>query len=312
MAPGNWGGLEVIKAIRAIDAAVPLFVVSGRGSLSECIDAMRFGADDYIRKEIFAAEFEERVKPRFMQPYAVEHFPSLIAYLFRVFEEEQRPFAKAKRLIDVFENTIRLMSLMILAEHLQLSKTPASDVLQQLSLDRPSLGHYVRFLFDRINSDWNGMFLTMIRASDFKEQRKICNRLTECRNADFGHSVMISDARATELIEVHLKDLYRILNSMSWLRRFRFLVASALRFDGNSFAIEAKLLRGSNLHHASTALSLSHAITTDHIVAVDSSLTMIDLFPLVELASATSGEWQAYRLYDKLTKAGMEFDTIPR
>src|SRR5437763_2444590 len=131
MPPGDWGGLEVIKKVRAIDPTVPLFVVSGKGSLAECIHAMRLGADDYIRKEIFAAEFNERVKPRFNRPYAIEHFPSLVAYLFRVFEEEQQPFAKARRLIDVYENTIRLVSLMILAEQSQFSGIQTSTLLEQ-------------------------------------------------------------------------------------------------------------------------------------------------------------------------------------
>src|SRR5437763_9597617 len=131
MPPGNWGGLEVIKMVRAIDPPVPLFVVSGKGSLAECIHAMRLGADDYIRKEVFAAEFDERVRPRFNRPYAIEHFPSLVAYLFRVFEEEQQPFAKARRLIDVYENTIRLVSLMILAEQSQFSGIQTSTLLEQ-------------------------------------------------------------------------------------------------------------------------------------------------------------------------------------
>src|SRR5438445_5627433 len=90
MPPGNWGGLDVIKSVRELDRVVPLYVLSGKGSLAECIHALRLGADDYIRKEEFATEFSERVQPRYARPYAIEHFPSLIAYLFRLFNEEQQ------------------------------------------------------------------------------------------------------------------------------------------------------------------------------------------------------------------------------
>jgi hypothetical protein len=49
-------------------------------------------------------------------PSAIEYFPSLIAYLFRLFEEEQQEYAKARRFIDVYESTMKLLSLMIMAE----------------------------------------------------------------------------------------------------------------------------------------------------------------------------------------------------
>src|SRR5271165_58070 len=96
MPPGNWGGLEVIRMVRELDGVVPLFVVSGKGSLGECIEAVRLGADDYIQKEVFATEFLQRTEPRFARPYAIEYFPSLIAYLFRLFEEEQQEYTKAR------------------------------------------------------------------------------------------------------------------------------------------------------------------------------------------------------------------------
>ena len=183
-------------------------------------------------------------------------------------------------------------------------------MLQQLNLDRPSLGSYVAFLFDRINSDWIGSFLTALRVSEFKTQRSACDRLTQCRNADFGHSVMLSDARAIEITQAHSNPLFRILNSLSWLRRFQFVVADTLKFDGKLFAAKGNLLRGSNLHHASTTLLLPRAVATGHVVAIGGSST-VDLFPLINMASPSSGDWQAYKIYDKLTKGGMQYEIIP-
>lgn len=262
MPPGNWGGLDVIKMVRELDNAVPLFVVSGKGSLAECIQAIRLGADDYIQKEAFVKEFLERAQPRFTRPYAIEHFPSLIAYLFRLFEGEQQEYAKARRLIDVYENTMRLLSLMIMAEQVpKAGGASISSLLEQSNMGRPSLGHYVSFLFESIGSGWDGKLLTALRASDLARLRDDCDRLTKCRNEEFGHSTVISTQRAVQIVETFSKVLLRLLNAISFLRRFRLFVAHTLRYDGGSFTANGKLLCGSNLHHPTATLVLKMAAT---------------------------------------------------
>jgi DNA-binding response OmpR family regulator len=262
MAPGNWGGLEVIKTVRELDKVVPLFVVSGKGSLAECIQALRLGADDYIQKEVFDTEFIERAQPRFTRPYAVEHFPSLIAYLFRLFEEEQQQYTKARRLVDVYENTMKLLSLIIPAEQSPKCGVPIPPLMERWNLKRPALGSYVSFLFDQLGGDWSGNFLTALRASDLRRLRADCDRLTACRNDDFGHSTVVSVSRAKEIVETFSNVLYRLLNAVSFLRQFRLFIAYTLRYDGASFAAEGRLLTGSNLQHPVATIALREAIPT--------------------------------------------------
>lgn len=313
MPPGNWGGLEIIKMVRELDRVVPLFVVSGKGSLAECIQAVRLGANDYIQKEVFTTEFVERAEPRFAKPYAIENFPSLIAYLYRVFEEEQQEYAKARRLIDVYESTVKLLSLMIMAE--QFPKEDANlplTLLEQWNMARPSLGHYVSFLFERMGGDWDGRLLTALRDSNLARLRTDCDSLTECRNEDFGHSTVISNHRAVEIVDTFSKTLLRLLNAISLLRRFRLFLPSTLGYDGVSFTVSGKSLRGSNLHHPSETLVLKTAVPTGHVILVADSQVVADLAMLVEVIASLKGDWHVYKLYDKLGKGGVEFDLIPK
>jgi DNA-binding response OmpR family regulator len=313
MPPGNWGGLDVIKMVRHLDRVVPLFVVSGRGSLAECIQAVRLGASDYLQKEVFATEFHERAKSRFARPYAIEHIPSLIAYLFRLFEEEPQEYATARRLIDVYESTIKLLSIMIMAE--QVPKAGAasiSSLLEQWNMGRPSLGHYVSFLFESIDRGWDGNLLTALRASELARMRDDCDRLTKCRNEEFGHSTVISHQRAVEIVETFSKVLLRVLNAISFLRRFQLFVAHTLAFDGASFTANGKLLCGSNLHHPTAVVVLKGAVPTGHAVVIVDNAMIADVNPLIEIVTSPTDDWNVYKIYDKLGKNGIEFAFIPK
>lgn len=313
MPPGNWGGLEVIKMVRELDRVVPLFVVSGKGSLAECIQAVRLGANDYIQKEVFATEFLERAQPHFARPYAIEHFPSLIGYLFRLFEGEQQEYAKARRLIDVYESTVKLLSLLIMAERFPKSgEASIPSLLERLNMGRPALGHYVSFLFESIRGEWDGRLLTALRMSDLARLRNDCDSLTKCRNEDFGHSTVISKHRALEIVEVFSGVLLHLLNTISFLRRFRLFVAHALGYDGTSFTANGKLLCGSNLHHPTATLVLKSAIPTGHATLVLEQEVVADVAPLIEVVTSTKGDWSVYKLYDKLGKNGIEFNFIPK
>jgi len=49
--PGTWGGLNFLRELGPRASTVPIIVVSGAGTLAECIEAMRLGAKDYVPKE---------------------------------------------------------------------------------------------------------------------------------------------------------------------------------------------------------------------------------------------------------------------
>ncbi len=51
MPPGRWGGLELLRSLGGLTRAMPIIVLSGVGTLKECIEAQRLGARDYVHKE---------------------------------------------------------------------------------------------------------------------------------------------------------------------------------------------------------------------------------------------------------------------
>lgn len=56
------GGLEVLRALKAIDPAVHVILVTGYGTIREAVDAIRDGAFDFICKPFNAALIEAVVR----------------------------------------------------------------------------------------------------------------------------------------------------------------------------------------------------------------------------------------------------------
>lgn len=311
MPPGHWGGLEVIKLVRHLDDIVPVIVVSGKGSLAECISAVRLGANDYIRKEAFDNEFTDRVVPLYKNAYAIEGYPSLVGYLYRSFCEEQQEYAKARRLIDVFESVIRVLTVLVIAGECQRTKNSIEALLDISNLSRPSLGSYVSFLFSQLPLSSSGHVVEAIRTSDFTKLRGDCDDFVTCRN-EFGHSAVFSPQRSLSIVSEFEPKLIRILNSVAFMRMVHLIVAESLRFVDGQFSVVAKLLRGSNLQHRSITLSFPVPLTTGHVSAIHDSCLIADLFPLLDIAPHPAGDLHVYKLYNKIGKRGIDYELIPK
>lgn len=65
MPPGAWGGLWLLEAMKNRNINVPAIVVSGEGSQSETIQALRLGAMDYVLKERLEEELGDRINAVF-------------------------------------------------------------------------------------------------------------------------------------------------------------------------------------------------------------------------------------------------------
>jgi CheY-like chemotaxis protein len=311
MPPGNWGGLEAIKLLKTLDYSLPLVVLSGKGTLAECIEAIRLGAKDYIQKESFEADFRERIVPIYLKPYAIAEFPSLLGYLYRVYQEEKASYVRARKMIDVYEFSMRLLTLIVVSES---SDNAAQDRLSKLAdvgLSRASLGAYVSFLFDQIAGSSKGHFVAALRASDFKESRTLCDSLTKCRNENFGHSATISPIQAERVLEAMDGPLTKVLNAMACLRKFRFFLVENLRYDGIAFQADGKILSGDNLLHPSGSIKVGTPLRTDEVVMLDSESFVVGLDPLVRIHASGSGEQHAYSLFDKTVGSSVRYATIP-
>jgi DNA-binding response OmpR family regulator len=61
MPPGRWGGLWLLEQLKLLPNPPAVIVVSGEGSQTETIQALRLGATDYVTKEKLAEELPHQV-----------------------------------------------------------------------------------------------------------------------------------------------------------------------------------------------------------------------------------------------------------
>jgi DNA-binding response OmpR family regulator len=61
MPPGRWGGLWLLEQLRERSVAAKVIVVSGEGTQSETIQAIRLGAADYVKKEHLLEELPQQI-----------------------------------------------------------------------------------------------------------------------------------------------------------------------------------------------------------------------------------------------------------
>lgn len=59
--PGSWGGLDFLERLPKSYETLPVIVLSGRGAVTECVRAMRLGANDYVEKENVSGELKDVV-----------------------------------------------------------------------------------------------------------------------------------------------------------------------------------------------------------------------------------------------------------
>jgi len=88
MPPDKWGGLWLIEEIKKHNIKVPILVLSGEGTQTETIRALRLGAQDYVMKEKVDKELlpqVEKIKSEadiIINSTVISSFPLLIALSF--------------------------------------------------------------------------------------------------------------------------------------------------------------------------------------------------------------------------------------
>ncbi len=63
--PGNMDGFALIRAIRGLDngnSLIPILTLSARPDITQRVDALKMGANDFVTKPVLSAELEVRVR----------------------------------------------------------------------------------------------------------------------------------------------------------------------------------------------------------------------------------------------------------
>ena len=61
------GGLEVIKAVKELNPDIPIIVISGTGAVKDAVEALRFGAWDYVEKPVTDLEALEHMASKALE-----------------------------------------------------------------------------------------------------------------------------------------------------------------------------------------------------------------------------------------------------
>jgi len=89
-------GIDVIKAIRAIDVTIPILVVSIISAEKSVLDAIRAGARGYILKDDSSIQITDAISEALKGNYPIS--PALARYLFTQFTQAPSPLAQATTL----------------------------------------------------------------------------------------------------------------------------------------------------------------------------------------------------------------------
>jgi two-component system nitrate/nitrite response regulator NarL len=89
-------GVDVIKAIRDVDSAIPILVVSIISAEKSVLDAIRAGARGYILKDDSSIQITDAINEALKGNYPIS--PALARYLFTQFTQVPSPLVQAASL----------------------------------------------------------------------------------------------------------------------------------------------------------------------------------------------------------------------
>jgi CheY-like chemotaxis protein len=141
MPPDRWGGLFVLEQLASRALRIPVLVLSGEGTQTETIKALRLGAHDYVTKDRADEELRgtvEKTIKEYWSPICKSgdlFLPAPIAVPLAAYLSEESDSSRLRRITEYFESVVRF-SAVILA-----SSAERKPMLKELlGLGSPSFG----------------------------------------------------------------------------------------------------------------------------------------------------------------------------
>jgi hypothetical protein len=226
-----------------------VLILSGEGTQTQTIEALRLGADDYVRKEDVERELADRLRAVLQADQQATHNEllavgsTLVAVPLKRYLAATDPVPRLKRLVELYEALLRLGGLLVLADlrHLR-PELPEADRLSIRPLMSPAMGtwHHVCAAA--------GPLLPASRSSvrlAASFETKPTERIIKARN-DLAHAGDPSDAVARELLENLEDGVHRLLRKVRHVP-LDIVVPTGLRWDGSQFDVVAVELRGESV-----------------------------------------------------------------
>ena len=297
MPPGAWGGLWVLERLRDLGHRIPVIVLSGEGRQPETIKAIRYGARDFITKEQASTELSERLAAILGELWSEVHrevltsFPSQLALAYKRYVTSATPQGKMRAFIDIYEQALRLASIVGLAEAGLHNVTISAQVVAQMA--RPSIGTWHRIVQTLNKQLPPGTCLSKFWRS-IEEQT--VTEVVKTRN-EVAHGYEFGELKAESWLLYHQPSLFAWLARL-W-QRIPFSVFAVLSssYDGMTLTHNVVALEGE-----SAVLPKRQVMSKENLVLHHSYLEanaddrlIIPLYPLLLIEHGDElGSWRAH------------------
>ena len=307
MPPGKWGGLWLLEEIKKFHYRVPVIVISGEGTQTETIKALRLGASDYVTKDKVEEELLDRIHTlientiRVADKSALSSFPTPIALAYKRYLNSISPADQLRKLIEFYDASLKLCSIIGICElnyfTTDLVFTP--DIVSSL-LSKPSMGTWnkLRNIIAKKLLE-NSCFYYLNRIFDNKK----INALIEARN-NMAHGAGPSEKAAENQVLLWIPELKRFIKQFWQTINFQILIPSNLHFDGKYFTVTGNEIKGDSVSLPLFSFNTSEAVVCDkvYLYSRGSKIELVCLHPFVIGEPAMEpNNWRVF-IYDTLKK----------
>lgn len=166
-------GNEFIREIRSMGLSIPILVLTAKSSLSNTVQTLDLGADDYLTKPPQLEELYSRVNALLRRSSKEE--VSKVKYLGFEVDFLQNIITLNSTPLELTEKEFKVLSLLI-KNNRRITKT--EDIYltiwgQRYRKGQKNLNVYITYLRNKINLIEPSITLTSIRGSGYKIEKKI-------------------------------------------------------------------------------------------------------------------------------------------
>lgn len=299
MPPDEWGGLWLLEEIRKARIRIPVIVLSGEGTQTETIKALRLGAKDYVTKDNVQVELLQRVRTVLeefteeMDSYATVSFPTPLSLPYKRYLNTTTPVSQLRRLVEFYESSLRLCCIVGICE-LRFSSGEKINPPQWAStlIRGPSMGtwnHIRRSLARQLQDD--SAFFQFHNSFD----NKVVNSIIQLRN-DISHGAEPSRRAAQEYLNEWRPRLRGLVSRLGQNLNLQVFLPLSLHFDGTKFQIEGHALAGASIALPKFAVQTTKPMICNQPYFLAKEISgnqWVNLFPFISVESAVEpNAWQ--------------------
>jgi CheY-like chemotaxis protein len=286
MPPDKWGGLWLLEEIQKARIRIPVVVLSGEGTQSETIKALRLGAKDYVTKDKVQTEFLQRVRAvieesiREIDSHVTTSFPTPLALPYTRYLTTTTPVSQLRRFIEFYESSLRLCCVIGICELCFFDVGIDSTDWASALIRGPSMGtlnHARHALAKRLHQD--SAFFQLHNSFN----SKAVNFIIKLRN-DISHGAEPSRRFAQECLEKWKPQLQMLVSKLWQNLSLQIFLPLSLHFDGTIFQIDGRALTGDSVALPKFAVETTKPLICDqlYLLAEENMQNQcVNLFPLL-------------------------------